>query len=474
MVCKRWTFIIDNTPSFWTIVSSEVPRHINSAALLRSSGHPLRIYYRDRSRLDRSNSTYRRDSQLLELMVPIRPLWKSLNILSKSTVSLRAWLPHPAPNVEKITFHAPLLMAPSPDPLLLLGGNTKNVREVSIGYFPVLWTQDLFCGLRVLKLTGYNLGVTTDHILSFLAQSPFLEILDLRHLPRAARPSDSTHHSIPLHHLRSIVVRECSEGLTLGIFQRIAVSSSKQVSFLVRLADSDTTNGETLVAQTPFFQHFLQSAHGISSRSILRANDNTLEWSMIKGSADAKEPWVDVSIARVSTPFVCGWVDQTLEEYRSSDLGVELDVGYRWYPNLSEESLECLGSMLCITKLSMNTDIRDGQEFFRLLGGEYGFDTSPSFPRLQELRLTGSKWEPKELFQGVQRRFSAHDRLPDQPPDLDIFVVADDDCSDSGLFPIVDMDTVMAIRGLNGVRNLSFSKPDTDSNQQYPGAMSSL
>ncbi|KAG8944253.1 hypothetical protein FRC00_010670 [Tulasnella sp. 408] len=201
-VCKTWLSVIDGTPSFWPAVSSQVPRQINTTVLLRSSGRPLAVYYTDPDPSIKPN-----DPELLELMTPARTSWKALAIKSSETMYFHNWLNAPAPNVEKIHLdhsYGPGIMA---NPPVLLGGKTENVREVSIRRVALRWSVDMFSSLRVLNLRGPGLGIEMDHILSFLSQSPSLEILCLTNFADHAWTPDTTRHPIALPQLQTLEIR---------------------------------------------------------------------------------------------------------------------------------------------------------------------------------------------------------------------------------------------------------------------------
>lgn len=452
-VCKRWVFVIDGTPSFWTAVSSRIPRHINSTVLLRSSGRPLTIYSTDPSPRFIAD-----DPGLLELMTPVRAGWRTLAIGSAIDTPFVDWLTAPAPDLEKINLHFFSLFSRIGTPLVLLGGRTKNIREVSIARVPLLWTRDMFCSLRVLKLRGPYLEIEMEHILGFVSQSPSLEILYLYEVTNSVRTPDTTHHNIALPHLHTLDVVNCGVELTRSVFRHITVPPLLS-SLRVHLPSNQTSNSEPLLTETSaFFQPVLRSVHGAASRSIFYVSEGSLEWSVNKDSRDDKDPRVDLSMTGVSTSFACGWVDQTLEIDGYSEKGVELVVGGYNCPNLHEHGrLSSLGSMLCVTKLNIDARSQAVQALLQLLGGGYGFGPSaPSLPRLQELELVGSEWEAGWLLPAVRRRFSARINSPDEPPDLNILIASDNRWAVIRLFPIMDVATVMAIRGVKGVRSLSF------------------
>ncbi|KAG8958649.1 hypothetical protein FRC00_002480 [Tulasnella sp. 408] len=215
-VCKTWLSVIDGTPSFWPAVSSQVPRQINTTVLLRSSGRPLAVYYTDPDASIKPD-----DPELLEFMTPARTSWKALAIKSAETMSFHNWLNAPAPNVEKIHLdhcYGTEIMVNRP---VLLRGKTKNVREVSIVRVALPWSVDMFSSLRVLNLRGPGLGIGMDYILSFLSQSPSLEILCLTHTVTQVWTPETTRHPIKLPQLRTLEISEGEEAVTRGLFRHI-------------------------------------------------------------------------------------------------------------------------------------------------------------------------------------------------------------------------------------------------------------
>ncbi|KAG8923348.1 hypothetical protein FRC01_012872 [Tulasnella sp. 417] len=368
---------------------------------------------------------------------------------------------HPAPNVEAIKIHLAGIIRFTLEPIILLGGQTQNVREGSISCVPLRWAGDLFRSLRVLKLHGSSLGIRMEHVLSFLAQSPFLEILDLRSIDNLDTTLDTIHHNLPLLRLRSLTFIRCSGALARGIFCHATVSPDLS-SLNVGLSDVMPDGEQFLTEASGFFQPVLQSAHRASSGSILRVTGQSLHLTMAKDSRDDQEPWVHISISQVSTSFACSWIDETLEIGLHPELGVELVIEPGALPVLDAHSLSNMGSTLCVTKLSISANYLDSQALLRLLGGGYGFGTSsPSLPSLQELKIASPEWEDRELLQAVRKRFSARDRSPDQTPDLTIFIARDNLWPGIGLVHIMDMTTAMDIREVKGFINTdSQMKPE--------------
>ncbi|KAG8910811.1 hypothetical protein FRC01_006114, partial [Tulasnella sp. 417] len=126
-VAKQWQQVIDGTPSFWTIIVSTMPLHVNNAAIMRSGSLPLIIVYKYADQPNEEGLPS--PEEFLQTILHTRSRWSAVTLDFRDDKDMSGYLADPAPLLQTIAIRSSLKGEVDTEPLDLLGGHPNNIRN---------------------------------------------------------------------------------------------------------------------------------------------------------------------------------------------------------------------------------------------------------------------------------------------------------------------------------------------------------
>ncbi|KAG9043448.1 hypothetical protein FS837_009516 [Tulasnella sp. UAMH 9824] len=251
-VSASWRDLVDGTPNLWFIVSSTTPIDIIAVCLSRSKACPILIHYEndgewgdygDSEDSEAQEAMKERTSflQFSRLTIPHRHRWAILWLKAASSLvfdQLKETVPllHTV-KLDSAGKTAPPWLNPATSSETTLGVDIKTLRHVELRGGPAAWGWARFSGLRIWKLKELvGDGLTTQHILDVLRESPLLEVLVMERLRVQIFPDHTVHAPISLLRLMRITFRWCKGDFVNHVLRHIQVPVEliKEVSIAVR------------------------------------------------------------------------------------------------------------------------------------------------------------------------------------------------------------------------------------------------
>lgn len=410
MVSRMWRNTIDSTPSLWNVVSSDLPLHVNSTVVQRSSCSPLDVYITKRE----FRSNQRQTSEILGLASGEIKRW--------STAAL--WFP--SPDVCSLHLNSPALQLrilrvtsgswdrPS-RPIALFGGIAPKLETLEIDRLPVDWTSPFMRGLRELDIFSLRQEeLSAKQVLDLLASAPLLERLGIYN-------STLDHHFQPSHIPLTILQLPSLKVIKfLGINTEAtaAILSSIRAPHCTALGVLDWWGDEISVPSFPepalsHFNDFLRLTLSANSISTIRFFDNRMGWECHSASLGDLEFEVDIPY---DDPAVgVGWVTNVLG-LGAQELVHNMEVGFD-HERLDDDDLATyysFGSCQSVKELKLHSDHMFTRPILELLGtwreSDDGAGRLPAFSSLEILVLEASEgWTLDDLEVLISRRFGERD-----------------------------------------------------------------
>ncbi|KAG8918280.1 hypothetical protein FRC01_001946 [Tulasnella sp. 417] len=449
-VAKHWQEVIEGTPTFWTFVLSALPPHVNAMAILRSKNHTLSVVYAPTMfgrRLDRLTP-----KDFLATVAHTRPRWSAYD-----GPVVPEYLESPAPLLRKMCLSGTFDDESDMKPLDLLGGCTADLRQVDLSGISIDWKMGMFSHLDslILRDLGWD-GLTTTHLLDFLRSSPCLEKLRLENVHATADHGPSS-HPITLHHLRSIELADCEGNIVASSLSQIRAPSC--IRFYVYPNLENQLNLPRFLDE--IFQPFkgiLRAIHERNGRSQIAIDSSGLHWQTFAEVVDNHSFCIGISCSNSANCI--RWVERILQS--SLGLRIALDCG----ANLSEDVLETIAPMRCVTEVCLTGDWHrtEIRPIFKFLGKRVVTSPHlPSLPCLRELRINSGGWNAQDLLGMLQSRFSLFSQATAEPPLLTINMSRGAFQWNGSPRPILDYFTLNKIREAKGLKRIRFvGKKDRD------------
>ncbi|KAG8914942.1 hypothetical protein FRC01_003859, partial [Tulasnella sp. 417] len=446
-VAKLWQAILEETPSFWTIIASELPHHVNETSILLSLNLPLSVIYSFNS------EAIHRTSRLsgTEFLKPIqhtRPRWKTLVMDPYDPTTMSDYLETPSPLLQTLVARTTDAIMIESEPQEVLGGDTSNLRFVGLSGVSIRWRTGCFVGLKYLDLKDVTHdGLTVPNLLDTLHASPDLQVLKLAGMIGTNIPQISS--TITLRHLNYIELDFCNIGLVECIVKQIRAPSCTKLSLSI---------GEEAESDFPhLLNEKIQPLHSILRKILKLCGESevilttrglawhTLDYSGMKGFS--------ISFYKVFDPCFIDWVERILPD--DSSLGIEFGSGGASIRTL----LGSVPPMRRVTRATIGEHTRaaDVAVILRFLGQPITSNASlPSLPCLQEFRVPPGICNTSDLLEMVQSRFDALSWEPMERTPLTIIVqsggIAFERNPSRSPRRIFVFDTVVKIRDTSGVK----------------------
>ncbi|KAG8908118.1 hypothetical protein FRB99_000146 [Tulasnella sp. 403] len=179
-VCSQWNSIINDHPSLWTTIGARNHPRLTSKALTKSGHLPLRVLLGAGSTDHVVTAPEWRESFALEVGRHL-DRWQSVEVRSNSRNTLVPLESVQAPSLTTLRIsYTPWFPETLFLPQDLFRGGAPQLVDVSITRLVMRWDSPvLFTNLRRLSLTAYPVGLTFQHLVRILRQSPTLTHLHL-------------------------------------------------------------------------------------------------------------------------------------------------------------------------------------------------------------------------------------------------------------------------------------------------------
>ncbi|KAG9039166.1 hypothetical protein FS837_001033 [Tulasnella sp. UAMH 9824] len=282
-VSTRWQNVIDGTPAFWPVILSNLPHHVNNATIFRSASRSLAIVYEIPEEPNLRNDPS--PEEFLDTVAHTRSRWSAVALDTRDGEGISVYLATPAPLLRTVVIsNAWDTYEMTVEPLVLLGGQTAELRHVEVTSAFLQWEMGLFSGLKTLSLTDAGDDLMASHIIDFLHASPDLEELCFEGSLRM--PTSQTPTSIiTLSHLRSIELTCNTSNPIDYVLRHIRAPACRK--FYVTLEDEDEDQGDysRFIHETmePFVG-MLQDIHTENGGSKLSVDLYSFWWQSLAGA----------------------------------------------------------------------------------------------------------------------------------------------------------------------------------------------
>ncbi|KAG8908063.1 hypothetical protein FRC01_007506, partial [Tulasnella sp. 417] len=304
-VTKRWQQVIDGTPSFWTIIVSTLPLHVNEKSILRSSDLPLSLIYDDTRLVGPPNHP---SDTFFKLVQHSRLRWAALAMSLDDPGILSDYVAATLPLLHTIILRISRPHGFHSEPRELLGGHTTNLRVVYLEGVSSPWLVGSFVQLKSLTLKNLaHATLTGGQLLDAIRASPGLQVLKLSGMTTVIPPPSRT---ITLHHLRYISLVSCATDLVECIFRQVRAPSCTRLRLSIgyeQEIDAPRFLNETLKP----FHHILSSIHRRLGGSVVPLDTGGFEWY----TPDYSE--LDgflILIHCMLDPSCISWIDSILQD----------------------------------------------------------------------------------------------------------------------------------------------------------------
>lgn len=439
-VAKQWQEVIDGTPSFWTIILSTLPLHVNNTTIMRSENLPLLVVYEYVTAPNENH--HPSPEQFLETVAHTRFRWSALSLDISDETCMPGYLEAPAPLLQTLVVSGPWDDVVDTEPLELLGGQTSNLKYVSISDASFQCRMGLFTGLKALLLSRVRSNLTTSHIVDILRASPCLEELRVEGDIKTVIPQVSSSFII-LSHLRSIEIECNGNDATDCILQRIRAPSCISFTVSVGIGNEDYYQHFMNETLNPF-QGVLRTIHIENGASEVSVETFGFYWRSLVAANRSRgfSIWMDGF-----NPLGVRWVGQILQE----EPGLRIDMAYNTV--VSEAILRDMAPLRCVTRLLVSIDqVEEVRMVLRFLCQPLNPSASlPSLPCLREFVILSTCWSTHNLLDIVQSRLSLFSKSFLHPPPLAINVFPQAFLWKRTPRPFIDLITLIKIRETEGV-----------------------
>ncbi|KAG8918283.1 hypothetical protein FRC01_001949, partial [Tulasnella sp. 417] len=450
-VSRHWQDVVDGTPSFWTVVLSTLPPHVNNATMVRSAALPLTVVYEypgewNMRRHPASWMFYR-------TIAHTRARWSALVLDISDDGDIPEYLADPAPLLQTVIVRSSLREELDIEPLEILGGQTENLQYVAISAALIRWKIGLFTHLKALHLTSVRYNLAASHIVDFAHASLSLEELSIGGALELAA-SQISPPIITLLHLKSIEL-ECSDiRATEYILRHIRAPSC--LKFAVYIGEEDLPDVSRFVHETlKPFQDILRRIHIENGASEMAVRTFEFDW---RSHTEAGGECGFTIQLETYYPMGIHWVEEVLQQ----EGGVQ--VLFFYGAAVNSTVMRDIGLMRCATSVIVGAQWAGRlDEFFQLLCQPLDSDTYvPSLPNLREFLIPSTGWGVQDLLEMVQlRRTIFSEGRVEQPP-LRINTGVDMWDGNLSLPTIPDLAILTKIKGVEGVEDVRFLGPERE------------
>ncbi|KAG8910382.1 hypothetical protein FRC01_006366, partial [Tulasnella sp. 417] len=443
-VTKRWQVVIEGTPSFWTLLSSTFPSHVNKTNILRSSELPLMVLYQGSEIGDETE--YLSAAEFLKHIASTCLRWSTVALDFYDPTTMSDYLGAPLPLLREVVVRSSRYRNRIAEPQKLLGGETTNLRVLEVSGVSIHWRMGCFVQLKSLTLKHLSRhSLTGSQLLNMLDASPGLQVLNLKGISMPTPPPSLT---ITLHHLKYLKLHSCAIKLVEWICHQIRTPSCTRVVLSMddeQVFDIPRFLNETLKP----FHGLLRSIHRQLEESEILLDSNGMQWYGFDYTLDGRG--LCVFIEGFFDPLFLQWVNHILQDEPG------LQITFSSGATSNEAVLRGLALMRNVTKVVIRHSWQGGgiSEALQFLGRPLSTTTSPpSLPCVREIEIPTGDWDVQEVLDMVQSRFHAFLREGTEEPLSTIKVNRGTFYSISAPRSILHLTSLVKIRQASGVKRL--------------------
>lgn len=170
-VCSLWMKFIDSSPEFWCSISLEHKPNLLMILLQNSKSMPLSVQYSP----DQIDEEEEQITDFLQLVAPSTGRWKTLEYRSHSPAFDERIVSLPLRNLETLVVE----VRGMPTPVHYNGFlDAPKLQHIKFKSFTLDWRT--IPNLRVVELSGIDIGLLMNHLHLLFKASPSLESLDIK------------------------------------------------------------------------------------------------------------------------------------------------------------------------------------------------------------------------------------------------------------------------------------------------------
>ncbi|KIO30667.1 hypothetical protein M407DRAFT_20200 [Tulasnella calospora MUT 4182] len=456
LVSKVWKELIEDTPWFWTEVSSDWPTAVIRDCLRLSRNHLLRVTVSS-DWFDRRGKDSIKKFQLLQ---PHAERWETLNyntdrLAASDARRAKDILESPAPNLQSLC--ASILKAGlSPPPTLnLAGGKANQLKHLRLENILVPWSSQLLTGLETFNLSIEG-TVPVRQIVDIFIKNPGLRSFHLSYrsaggqdIPTLSTSADSNTFHVTANSLEELNLCFDDPRIASHILSQVSMPACRSL----KLAVESMAMMDDIHSLNVAFSQFIPKigyAMSQSGRTTFYAwPEQPFQWSVTseqEWSITSEQEWnisSEQELLQFSLEFSHSSLDRFIECVRNlalaseSQLELEVRLGPTPPPHWIADEL---GGWSEITKLhvsSPSSDFHDGRDDEVMLFPDYlgqtrvdpGPGLSWPFPNLRELDLSELECPLLKVFDMLNRRYLSSSDVQSMedleipvniPPKLDI------------------------------------------------------
>ncbi|KAG9001455.1 hypothetical protein FRB94_004770 [Tulasnella sp. JGI-2019a] len=296
LASKRWSRIVLGTPSLWGRISSSNSNRERSVAVLRSKESPLWVDYNDN---DFDNDEDR--SRFINYAIRNAYRWQLVKFVAaraNTLALLRDFAPLSVPLLEELTIWRPGADGgPSEgESIDIFGGTAGRLRHVSLIYFPILWSSQIFSRLETLKINGTAAslsGIFANDITDALRRCPNLRTLEVGYSRgRWANVSDVKPLEVEIVHLPFLTSFTLAIGNAPALSWIIATIRIPACTQLCLMCNDPTRN---------IFSHHLIAILSSAIRSLVKIELRLSASSLVlSGWSNLAERVIDITLNHMS------------------------------------------------------------------------------------------------------------------------------------------------------------------------------
>lgn len=294
-------------------------------------------------------------------------------------------------------------------PINLFGGFAPTLRTLVVSKIPLLWSSEVFKGLRHLELEDIKELISAAQILALLTSSPHLESFaihfsDIEPSFLSLPPAQT---STILPKLKSITFDHVGVEAVGNILPFIRTPNCEELWLIMfRETDGPFDAADFLDRSLGHYSALLRSILSANDLSELSFKPNEIEWACnMEQESDDRHFYISIPDIEVNSSIP--WVEHLLQQGVDPDhhLSVFLcHVGAEHLTGLKRISLLPNVKGLRITLGESSPEL-----FLDLLGGEV--EQPPAFPALTVLRLeNGTEWPLEDMENMLIRRYNNHEQ----------------------------------------------------------------
>lgn len=464
-VSAHWRDVIDNTASFWTLVSSSLPKEVITTTLSRSAACPLIVHHLPYE-LPKDKDIISFSREFLALVHPYRSRWIGV-VLSSPVQLMSEFFGAPVPRLDtlKLSVTGDVTLRgqnykfdPCPP---ILHNVLPTLEHVHLNGLPFQWGDVLgtFGRLKTLILSNIQrYDITSYQLYQAMYRSPALEeVVMLRIDANIESPAGWLPNPITLPRLRTFRVQGSLKFLeTILSWVQLPLGVE---TLVLRLSASLYSNDTARWIQmmSPLLP-IIQKLHE-------RGNGSTIDLD-----TDTCCMWTTVSIVRgfkleienMRAPYalecIASLADQLLWTQGSPDLTFITESAYIDDANILA-ALKPIHTLTSIKIFIGSENIHIGR-FLKLLSDTSGetTDDSISFPNLRYLKFRKWRSGVDGVIETMKQRYSTHrleERRPHQKMVLD-FTTSRTVWFEDPERPqvVLTMDKIQELRSLDGIERV--------------------